>query len=565
MFVYDGPDRSAPPLGEPVCGMDLPEPLVSSSNEVLVHFVNRPRYSGSRFKLRWQQLSQRPPPGDVAQSGFQLRVNTVDLFNYFQCTSDNITVYDGHQGTANWVPLATLCRRSEGGTTLAASGSLLKLEFAAMPFYRRHTQAGFNVTVDTVCGGFLTDPNGVVSSPGFPARHEGRLTCEWTLLVRPGRTILAEITDLDIPGDSSCPNGYVVVRRPPTKTTSGNAAFINYYTNATEPRMGFKARVSIATCGGTYYGRRGSLTISRNAYTTNRNCSYHIMGPSGHYMRLWFRTLDLESSPNCTRDYVEMRDFNSTGKAIPPEDCQQWVPEGRRIRLETADWQLPPAARSARGCRSWLTVRVGWNRRLVSHLNFTESAYFYCAPDAPPVINSTGNQMTIIFSSRVGSTSARGFRMRYSSNEPACEYRSCSSRMRQPACECHRCSTLRHSQAGCSPPGAPAGLTRWPFGSPAECRWQLTLPSVANASTLVTFNAFSLPDFGECLHLSLRVKPGEPWTSFFSLTYAVKPCGGLVSGPGQRIYSPGYPSDYPNGMDCAWLVEFEHQQTARIT
>ncbi|XP_037091346.1 cubilin-like [Pollicipes pollicipes] len=408
--------------------------------------------------------------------------------------------------------------------------------------------------------------------------------------------------------------------------------------------MGFKARVSIATCGGTYYGRRGSLTISRNAYTTNRNCSYHIMGPSGHYMRLWFRTLDLESSPNCTRDYVEMRDFNSTGEVLgrfcgsergtgvatsansvhvtfvtdahqtdnagflmrfraSMEGCGGWrydsagelsspgyphgvprrrrciwrlqVPEGRRIRLETADWQLPPAARSARGCRSWLTVLDGIGASS-PHLNFTESAYFYCAPDAPPVINSTGNQMTIIFSSRVGSTSARGFRMRYSSNEPAL----CGG-------------AITSAPGSLASPQYPL-----PFGSPAECRWQLTLPSVANASTLVTFNAFSLPDFGECLHLSLRVKPdelgettevvcgnttvppplhipftdfqltyaspGEPWTSFFSLTYAVKPCGGLVSGPGQRIYSPGYPSDYPNGMDCAWLVEFEHQQTARV-
>ena len=31
-------------------------------------------------------------------------------------------------------------------------------------------------------------------------------------------------------------------------------------------------------------------------------------------MRIWFRTMDMEDSPNCTKDYVEIRDTDSTGK-----------------------------------------------------------------------------------------------------------------------------------------------------------------------------------------------------------------------------------------------------------
>ena len=37
-----------------------------------------------------------------------------------------------------------------------------------------------------------------------------------------------------------------------------------------------------------------------------------------------------------------------------------------------------------------------------------------------------------------------------------------------------------------------------------------------------------------------------------------------MSGPGVQISSPGYPDNYPNSMDCAWLISFE-QDTARVS
>lgn len=55
--------------------------------------------------------------------------------------------------------------------------------------------------------------------------------------------------------------------------------------------------------------------VQGDGYGTNKHCGYHVIGPSGHAMRLWFRSLDLERSPNCSRDYVEIRDFNSTGES----------------------------------------------------------------------------------------------------------------------------------------------------------------------------------------------------------------------------------------------------------
>ena len=63
-----------------------------------------------------------------------------------------------------------------------------------------------------MCGGFLRAPNGLIQSPGFPARANGTLTCEWTVLVPMGNHIRVRLNRLDIAGDpSTCEHGYVVV------------------------------------------------------------------------------------------------------------------------------------------------------------------------------------------------------------------------------------------------------------------------------------------------------------------------------------------------------------------
>ncbi|KAF0296268.1 Cubilin [Amphibalanus amphitrite] len=795
--IYDGSDATAEPLTGSVCGVEAHEPVVSTTNELFVEFVSNPRYAGSLFTLFWRRLNEAPAPGQlsgidgedcsyslyleegnrtlVTSPGFpggyesgptcrwtvtsdphrrvRLTVNTMELYNYYQCSADNLTVYDGYQGLADWRPLSTLCHRSDRNTVLTSSGSQMQMAFFRERFYHRRSTAGFNVTLDTVCGGFLRAPNGVIQSPGYPARANGTLTCEWTVLVPIGNQIQVRLTQLDIPGDpSTCEHGYVVIRNgdqvdspylgsgrfcgtsrpslpdtsshrlhvklvltpgsdgtggllrltyrsaatcggqlvlsdqqpaltistpnypnippafsacrwsavapasravqvdfidsfdittsfrcrqayvevrdggtmmadrigrrycsdrlPPTIVTTGNAALINYYTNTSEPRGGFRARVAIATCGGTFRGRRGTLNVLNGQYETNMNCSYHILGPEGHSMRVWFPTMDMQESPNCTSDYVQVRDFNSTGEVLARycgsrrvravtssansvfitvvtdgqrtqnrgfvlkfraslDGCGGWLqassgviespgyphgvprrrrciwriyaPAGRRIKLSTTDWQLPANARNRVGnCRTGLFAVDGFSNGS-PHLNFTDTDYVYCGDSAPPTISSSGNQLALVFISRVGSGAARGFQIQYTTDEPAL------------------CGGEVTSAAGwLASPQFPR-----PFAGSAECRWHLTLSDAANATALVTFTAFSLND---CAASRITAEPGESrpsqtqggyWPTHFNLTYSVKPCGGVVTGPGVQLFSPGYPDNYPNSMDCAWLVTFE--------
>ena len=86
--------------------------------------------------------------------------------------------------------------------------------------------------------------------------------------------------------------------RPPTQKSSSNIMRIKYYTNSDRPNIGFKAKVSIATCGGTIHVTSTSLsTIHSPSYPGNypnsADCMWTIIGPEGHYLQINFDTFDL--------------------------------------------------------------------------------------------------------------------------------------------------------------------------------------------------------------------------------------------------------------------------------
>jgi cubilin len=74
-------------------------------------------------------------------------------------------------------------------------------------------------------------------------------------------------------------------------------------------------------CGGHIGGANGTLTSPNypSPYDNDTDCEWFVDGPTGHYLQFSFADLRLESldgDSNCTSsDFVEIRDFNSTGKA----------------------------------------------------------------------------------------------------------------------------------------------------------------------------------------------------------------------------------------------------------
>lgn len=124
---------------------------------------------------------------------------------------------------------------------------------------------------------------------------------------------------------------------PSSQVSSGHVLFIRFRTDDSVPRMGFKLRYQIgafqckfqryacidnihdlcftATCGGRISGASGRISSPNypSNYDANLDCEWTVQGPVGHYLKLSWTTVNMQYSENCTADYLEIRDYNSTG------------------------------------------------------------------------------------------------------------------------------------------------------------------------------------------------------------------------------------------------------------
>ena len=73
-----------------------------------------------------------------------------------------------------------------------------------------------------------------------------------------------------------------------------------------------------ATCGGTYIGQRGTIRspgFPGSNYPDGSSCEWYLEGPTGHYLTLSYDSFNLQNTPLCSADYVEIRDYNASGES----------------------------------------------------------------------------------------------------------------------------------------------------------------------------------------------------------------------------------------------------------
>lgn len=117
----------------------------------------------------------------------------------------------------------------------------------------------------------------IISSPNYPNIPNPFIECIWKVTVPNGDLIVVDFLDrFDLTTTRNCSKEYVEIRdgsttaaqllgrfcdeRPSTQTTTSNMARIHYFTDVSVPKNGFKARVSIAKCGGSFTSWRGFIT-----------------------------------------------------------------------------------------------------------------------------------------------------------------------------------------------------------------------------------------------------------------------------------------------------------------
>ncbi|KAL0113327.1 hypothetical protein PUN28_012468 [Cardiocondyla obscurior] len=397
--IYDGYDNEAPSLLS-ICGYTLPDPIESSSNVVYISMSTDFIRQGNWFDLTWLKIPRNTesdnkeiklsecneeialtsdrnstyafsspgwPTGYAANlhcnwvftsppgTHLVLRILAMDLEETSDCVADSVSVYSGYAltSTTNARLENKLCL-ANSTMSLISGTNVMTVKFDTDVYYNK---TGFNAYVYRDCGGQLTEPNGVIeydNSSSARAIRTWHFTCEWSVTVKPGKTIKVEITEMSIQemADHTCGGNYLLLRNgegmlspllgngkycgevPPAELeTTGN----RFYVKATGSGHNFRFKLSYRevsmNCGGEFIltSKQNKWEISSPNYPnippTYAECVWKATAIAGEKLSIHFlERFDLSYSENCEREYVEIRDGGTDGSKLLGRFCKDVAP-----------------------------------------------------------------------------------------------------------------------------------------------------------------------------------------------------------------------------------------------
>ncbi|KAJ8389047.1 hypothetical protein AAFF_G00124440 [Aldrovandia affinis] len=688
LVVRDGETNLSPLLAK-LCGRELPGPIHSSGDSMFLRFTTDSSITGRGFNASYSKgcgglfhadrgviSSPRYPenytpgldcswkvmvtPGFRVSAIFQTPFQ-VQGFGTVCSSGDYLELRNGPDASAP--PLGgRLCGSSPPSVTQTTDNQLY-LRFISDA---SDEGSGFKLTFEAhsqACGGTVqlsdSDPPGYITSPNYPNNYPQNIDCIWVITVPNGESVQLDFEDeFYVEPTTSCQYDYVELRdgasseddviaklcgtqRPSTQHSSGPVLRLRFRTDGSVTHKGFKVKYSIATCGGTYTGQSGTIRspgFPNEHYPDGSNCEWYLQGPTGHYLTLTFTALQLQMSPQCTSDYVEIREYNASGNLLgkhcggslpapmetgdsfayikfvsdgsmnadgfslsylasvevcggdlnaaygtisspnypnlyPHSRVCQWritVPQGRRVTLTINDLRLEDH-------NSCMLDRVDVINGLVANAPLLER--FCGSVSAGTQVKSSGNTMTVVFATD-SSVSNGGFTADYSSDEAAV------------------CGGILDDPNGGIFTSPGYGLSN--YSSNLNCEWLIRNPRHVNSSIVVTIEDMHLEHHQTCKWDYIEFRMGhyngeflarfcgqttpqipvvvftpELWVHFlsdeavrdlgFRAKYNFTDCGGLQTGEGGVIASPGYPNNYPSPSRCAWLLEAPQGHTITLT
>lgn len=196
------------------------------------------------------------------------------------------------------------------------------------------------------CGGKLTHPEGSFTSPNYPKKYEHGLTCLWEIVADYGYSIVLTVQDFDLETSTECEYDSLTIARdssfnhtiqkicqtlsePTVITSDGHQVFVKFESDYSHNGRGFNIsyRTNFSQCGGTTVGTNGIISTPNyptHNYENNKVCEWNIKTDQSHSLLFQFTDFDLEGSPNCTKDFVEI--FDPTTKEIQWRGCGNQLP-----------------------------------------------------------------------------------------------------------------------------------------------------------------------------------------------------------------------------------------------
>ncbi|CAG9759987.1 unnamed protein product [Ceutorhynchus assimilis] len=164
-----------------------------------------------------------------------------------------------------------------------------------------------------------------ITSPNYPNIPQAHSECTWIIRAPSGESLRVDFLErFDISTNSKCTTDYLELRdggttlspligrycheMPNTLFTTDNMLNIKYFTDSNEPRNGFKAKVSISYCGGTFRGEGTINTQEPHVIKTGDNCTWHILAPIDNNIIMKFSMFNVaQYSVNCSENTGQVK------------------------------------------------------------------------------------------------------------------------------------------------------------------------------------------------------------------------------------------------------------------
>lgn len=241
------------------------------------------------------------------------------------------------------------------------------------------------------CGGNILlrkNNSTIITTPRYPEVPFPHSECIWTIMAPSGETLVYKFEQFNLKYSPLCQKEYVELRDGGTsnadvlvstcgsevvqsKLTTSNMLRVKYFTDFSDPGNGFKLRVSLSPCGGSFHAARGTITSKnypvQGGYPSKTVCEYYIHGSMNTILNVTFQDLHLPSGANCSSlDNIKIY-------SIVPGENNTDIDQGT-----------------------------------------------FCGTQLPPPIITENNLMKVVFTSFNAQTMYRGFKLAFSSTDNRC-------------------------------------------------------------------------------------------------------------------------------------------------
>uniref|UniRef100_A0A8C0RW72 Cubilin n=1 Tax=Canis lupus familiaris TaxID=9615 RepID=A0A8C0RW72_CANLF len=443
-----------------------------------------------------------------------------------QCVADFVEIRDGGYETSP--PLGTYCGSIPPPRIISHSNKLW-LQFTS-DFLG--SGPGFSAYWDgslTGCGGNITTPTGVFTSPSYPMPYYHSSECYWLLKASHGSPFELEFEDFHLEHHPNCTLDYLAVydgpstsshllsqlcgnEKPPVIRSTGDSMFLKFRTDEDQQGGGFLAKYQ-QTCRNVVivnrnYGILESIHYP-NPYSDNQRCNWTIQATTGNTVNYTFLAFELENHINCSTDYLELYD-------------------GPR--------------------------RMGR----------------YCGADMPPTGSTTGSKLQVLFYTDGVGHQEKGFQMQWFIHGCGGELSGTTGSFSSPGYPNTYPPNKECIWYITTAPGSSIQLTIHDFDVEYHARCNFDVLEVYGGpdfhspritqlcSQRSSENPMQVSSTGNELAIRFKTDSSINGRGFNASWQAVPGgCGRIFQAPNGEIHSPNYPSPYRGNTDCSWVIRVE--------